>query len=406
MSQVNSKQRDRITKARVKLLLHHPFFGNLATRLKIVDASDRIPTAAVDGRNLYYNDSFVASLSDGELIFLIAHEVMHCVYEHMLRRGDRDAQVWNMAADYVINGGLVKDKIGEVIKVVPILLDNKYTGKTTDEVYDDLMANAVVIKMPLDTHIDLTEEDGDGDGEDGNGNGSKDGDGKKGGVGKRLTEEERKALRDELKDAVIQAAQAAGAGNLPQGVERLIKDFTDPRMPWQDLCRIQLTSMIKNDYSFMRPSRKGWHTGAVLPGMLPAEEVDVCIAFDTSGSISTQMLKEFLSEVGSIMESFDSWTIKIWCFDTDVYNVQDFSSDAGDDITTYEPKGGGGTDFMANWNYMRENDIQPKQLIVFTDMYPMGGWGEPDYCDTLFINHAGNGIEAPFGTTAHYTHAQ
>ncbi len=387
-----SKQRDRITKARVKLLLHHPFFGNLATRLKIVDASDRIPTAAVDGRNLFYNDEFVSKLSDGELIFLIAHEVMHCVYEHMLRRGEREPQVWNMAADYVINNGLIRDRIGDVIKVVPILADRQYDGMTTDEVYDKLMENAVTIKMTLDTHLDL---EGDGDSEDGNGDG-------KSGIGKKLTEEERKALRDELKDAVIQAAQAAGAGNLPTGVDRIVKNITDPKMPWQELCRIQLTSMIKNDYSFTRPSRKSWHTGAVLPGMLPAEEVDVCIAIDTSGSISNDMVKDFLGEIQGIMGTFDSWNIKIWCFDTQVYAERDFSSDAGDDIADYEPQGGGGTMFEANWEYMKERDIQPKQFIMFTDGYPCGEWGDPDYCDTLFVVHGGPNIEAPFGVTAHY----
>jgi predicted metal-dependent peptidase len=387
-----SKQRDRITKARVKLLLHHPFFGNLATRLKIVDASDRIPTAAVDGRNLFYNDEFVSKLSDGELIFLIAHEVMHCVYEHMLRRGEREPQVWNMAADYVINNGLIRDRIGDVIKVVPILADRQYDGMTTDEVYDKLMENAVTIKMTLDTHLDL---EGDGDSEDGDGDG-------KSGIGKKLTEEERKALRDELKDAVIQAAQAAGAGNLPTGVDRIVKNITDPKMPWQELCRIQLTSMIKNDYSFTRPSRKSWHTGAVLPGMLPAEEVDVCIAIDTSGSISNDMVKDFLGEIQGIMGTFDSWNIKIWCFDTQVYAERDFSSDAGDDIADYEPQGGGGTMFEANWEYMKERDIQPKQFIMFTDGYPCGEWGDPDYCDTLFVVHGGPNIEAPFGVTAHY----
>ncbi len=387
-----SKQRDRITKARVKLLLHHPFFGNLASRLKIVDASDRIPTAAVDGRNLFYNDEFVSKLSDGELIFLIAHEVMHCVYEHMLRRGEREPQVWNMAADYVINNGLIRDRIGDVIKVVPILADRQYDGMTTDEVYDKLMENAVTIKMTLDTHLDL---EGDGDSEDGNGDG-------KSGIGKKLTEEERKALRDELKDAVIQAAQAAGAGNLPTGVDRIVKNITDPKMPWQELCRIQLTSMIKNDYSFTRPSRKSWHTGAVLPGMLPAEEVDVCIAIDTSGSISNDMVKDFLGEIQGIMGTFDSWNIKIWCFDTQVYAERDFSSDAGDDIADYEPQGGGGTMFEANWEYMKERDIQPKQFIMFTDGYPCGEWGDPDYCDTLFVVHGGPNIEAPFGVTAHY----
>lgn len=391
MTQTATKQRDRITKARVKLLLHHPFFGNLATRLKIVDDSARIPTAAVDGRNLYYNDGFVEKLSDGELIFLIAHEVMHCVYEHMLRRGDRDPQIWNMAADYVINRGLERDRIGDVIRTIPILLDRKFDGMTTDEVYDDLLKNAVKIQMPLDVHMDLT-----GDGKDGN----EKGDGK--GMGRKMTEEERKALRDEMKDAVIQAAQSVGAGNLPSGVERIIKDFTEPQMAWQELCRIQLTSMIKNDYSFTRPSRKSWHTGAVLPGMLPAEEVDVCIAIDTSGSISNDMVKDFLGEVQGIMGTFDSWNIKIWCFDTKVYAEQDFTSDAGDDIGTYEPQGGGGTLFEANWEYMKEHDINPKQFIMFTDGYPCGSWGDEDHCDTLFVVHGNRNITAPFGVTAHY----
>lgn len=396
MSQVTSKQRDRITKARVKLLLHHSFFGNLATRLKIVDASDRLPTAAVDGRHLFYNDEFVGKLSDGELLFLIAHEVMHCVYEHMLRRGDRDPQIWNMAADYVINGGLIKDKIGEVIKVVPILYDAKYNGMTTDEVYDDLMANATVIKMTLDTHLDLTGDPKDGEDKDGKGSGPG------GGLGRKLSEEERKALSDEMKDAMIQAAQAAGAGNLPSGVDRLVKDFTEPKMPWQDLCRIQLTSMVKNDYSFMRPSRKSWHTGAVLPGMMPAEEIDVCIAFDTSGSISHDMLRDFLSEVKGIMDTFDSWHIKIWSFDTSVHNVQDYDSDGNGDITEYQPMGGGGTTFEANWEFMRENEITPKQFIMFTDGYPGQGWGDENYTDTLFVIHGNDNIVPPHGQVAYY----
>jgi len=296
-----------------------------------------------------------------------------------------------MAADYVINRGLERDRIGDVIRAVPILLDKKFDGMTTDEVYDDLMKNAVKIQMPLDVHMDLT-----GSGEDGN----EEGDGK--GLGRKMTEDERKALRDEMKDAVIQAAQSAGAGNLPTGVDRILKDFTEPQMPWQELCRIQLTSMIKNDYSFTRPSRKSWHTGAVLPGMLPAEEVDVCIAIDTSGSISNDMVKDFLGEVQGIMGTFDSWNIKIWCFDTQVYAEQDFTSDAGDDIATYEPQGGGGTMFEANWAYMKERDINPKQFIMFTDGYPCGDWGDEDYCDTLFVVHGNRNIVAPFGVTAHY----
>jgi len=389
---VNSVQRDRFTKARVKLLLHHPFFGTLATRLKIVEASDKFDTAATDGRHLYYNEKFVSTLTDGELMFLVAHEISHVFFSHMLRRGDRNPAIWNMAGDYVINNMLDRERIGEVIKG-PILLDHQYDNMTTEEVYDKLIENSVKIQMTLDTHIDMTK-----DGEkDKNGNP----------ITVKMSEEEQKAFQDEMRDAVLQAAQAAGAGNVPANVARMIKDLTESKMPWQDLLRIQLTSMIKNDYSFTRPSRKSWHTGAVLPGMLPAEETDVCIAIDTSGSMTGQMLKDMLGEVKGIMESFDSWKIKIWCFDTQVCAVQDFSSESGDDISTYEPAGGGGTHFEVNWEFMRDNDIQPKQFIFFTDGYNCTDtWCPPgmeNYCDTLFIIHGSDTIESPFGTTVYYS---
>ena len=231
-AQAFAKVKDRVVKVRVRLLLQHPFFGNLATRLKIVDATDRIPTAAVDGRNMFVNVNFVNQLNDDELMFLIAHEVMHCVFEHMIRRGERRPDVWNMAGDYVINLILERDRIGQVIRQVDILLDNKYKDMTTDEVYDSLMKNAVTIKMPLDVHLDLT---GEGEGEEGNGEG-------KDSIGKALSEEERKALQDEIKNAVLQAAQAAGAGKTPAAVARLIKQFTQPKMNWKDLLRIQLES--------------------------------------------------------------------------------------------------------------------------------------------------------------------
>mgnify|MGYP003341676625 CR=1 FL=1 len=44
--------RDRLTKARVKMLLKHPFWGNLATRMKLQEASDWCATAATDGRQI------------------------------------------------------------------------------------------------------------------------------------------------------------------------------------------------------------------------------------------------------------------------------------------------------------------------------------------------------------------
>ena len=391
--------RDRLTKARVRMLLKHPFWGNLATRMKIVEASDWCSTAATDGRNFYYCTDFINKLDDDELVFLFGHEVGHCVFDHMGRRGDRDPQIWNMAGDYLVNDMLIQNNVGKKITAVPILWDPKYRDMTAEEVYDELVKNAVKIQVTLDMHMDGTGKEGDEDGE----GGGKASDGKSKSSGIKIDEQTAKKIRDELKEAVLQSAQAAGAGNTPAGIRRLIQQFTAPKMRWQDLLRIQLESSLKNNYSFMRPSRKAWHTGAVLPGMLPAEQLDVVVAIDMSGSISNEMAIDFLTEVKGMMDLYNSYTIHVYCFDTEIYNPVTFSDDYGEDITTYEPMGGGGTDFDCCFEYMKREDINPKQFIMFTDGYPCGSWGDENYCDTLFVIHGNDNIEAPFGVTAHYT---
>ena len=386
--------KDRLTKARVKMLLKHPFWGNLATRLKMVENSDWLTTAATDGRHFYYCEKFIESLDDEELVFLFGHEVGHIVYDHMGRRGDRDPQLWNMAGDYLINDMLIQNNVGKKITKVPILWDPKFRDMTAEEVYDDLFKNAVKIQVTLDMHMDGSGEEC----EDGKGS-----DGKSKSSGIKIDEETAKKMRDEMKEAILQSAQAAGAGNVPAGIKRLINQFTAPKMRWQDLLRIQLESSLKSNYSFMRPSRKGWHTGAVLPGMLPAEELDIVVGIDMSGSISQEMAQDFLSEVKGMMDLYPTYKIHVFCFDTEVYNPVTFSDDYGDDISEYETMGGGGTDFDACWRYMKDNDIEPKQFIMFTDGYPYDSWGDENYCDTLFVVHGNETIEAPFGVTAHYT---
>lgn len=386
--------RDRLTKARVRMLLKHPFWGNLATRLKLVEASDWCQTAATDGRHFYYCTDFINKLDDDELVFLFGHEVGHCVYNHMGRRGDRQPQVWNMANDYLVNDMLVENNVGKRITAVPILYDLKYRGMTSEEIYDELMKNAVKIQVTLDMHMDGSGEEG----EEGKGS-----DGKSKSSGVKLDEETLKKIRDEMKEAVLQSAQAAGAGNTPAGIKRLIQQFTAPKMRWQDIIRIQLESSLKNNYSFTRPSRKGWHTGAILPGMLPAEHLDVVIAIDMSGSISNEMAQDFLSEVKGMMDMYTTYSIHVFCFDTEVYNPVTFTDDNGEDIYEYETMGGGGTDFDCAYEYMKNNGIEPKQFIMFTDGYPCGSWGDENYCDSVFVIHGNEQITAPFGLTAHYT---
>ncbi len=377
---------DKIVVARVGLLLRHPFFGNMATRLKIEDASDWCPTAATDGRHLFYNREFFSDLSTKQVEFVVAHEILHNVYEHMLRVESRNPKIWNAAADYSVNGTLVRDKIGEVPPKIKIFHDTKHYGKSTEQIYDEIYNDIdeqelSALGQLLDEHIDWGDK----------------GDGKR----PSYTKEELKQIRDEIKEAMMSAAQSAGAGNVPAEIQRMIKELTEPKMNWREILRQQIQSTIKNDYTFMRPNRKAWHMNAILPGTNFDETIDICIAIDMSGSIGDDQAKDFISEVKGIMDEYKEYKIKLWCFDTQVYNEEDFDG-YGKDIMEYEVTGGGGTEFMANWDYMKEHDITPKKFIMFTDGYPFGSWGDENYCDTFFVIHGNNTIVPPFGAHAYY----
>lgn len=388
-----------IVAARVNLLLEKPFFGTLATRLTLVDASAWCKTAATEGRHFYYNREFIKSLTPAQLRFLIGHEVLHVVYDHMGRRGGRDPKIHNMAADYIVNYTLVKEEVGQMPPGG--LYDEKYTDEmTSEEVYDLLEKNSTVIKMPLDQHLEPGSGDQDGDGS---------GEGKEIEVrvmGKdgppQLTEEDLQNIRNEIRAATIQAAQAAGADKTPAGVKRLIDAFTTPKMDWRALLDTHIQSALKDDFTFQKINRRSWNAGVFLPGMSNMNTVDICVAIDTSGSMTKEMLMEILSEVKGIMETFKDFKLTLWTFDTQVYNVKVFGHDNLDEIMEYEPQGGGGTDFEANWEFMQNEGIEPQRFVMFTDGYPGGGWGDPDYCDTLFIIHGSTSIVAPFGLTAYY----
>jgi predicted metal-dependent peptidase len=411
-----------IVGARVSLLFNQPFFGNLATRLELVDASKWCKTAATDGKKLYYNREFIKALTPEELLFLIGHEVLHCVYDHLGRKGSREHKLWNMANDYIVNYTLEKEKLGKMPKGG--LLDSKYTDEmTSEEVYRLLEESQASFQMTLDEHLEMDGSDGDGDSDgDGNGNqitvtvqGGPDGPPK-------LTEEDKQRIRNEIKAAVINAAQAVGAGKVPAGVKRLIEDFTNPIMDWRTLLEMHIQSSIKDDFTFNRPSKRSWSidggASVILPGQNFKDTVDVAVCIDTSGSMTDEMLRDFLSETKGIMETFDDFKLTLWTFDTQVYNPAVFTPNNLDEIMHYDPKGGGGTMFECNWEFMRDpagegfgdveglgDAIEPKKLVMFTDGYPCGGWcppGDEEYCDTLFIVHGNTSIVAPFGMTAYY----
>ena len=401
---------DRLIKARIEMLMSAPFFGNLATRLKLKDATAWCPTLATDGKFFYYNRNFVAAMSDGECVFGMGHEILHCVYDHfdVDRRGDRDPRLWNIANDYVINADLIDANIGEQIKLVDICFDWKYRGMVSEEIYDDLFKQAeeegrVINVEPLDIHLDRTEGDDEGSGQSNKGN--KDSDCEDGPA--KYTAEEKENIKQEFQNAVMQSAKAAGAGNLPSGVKRMLDKLLNPQLDWRELLAMQIQSVVRSDYTMMNPSRKGLNEGFYLPGMDRETTIDIVAALDMSGSIMDEMAMDFLSEFKGIMDQYTDFKIHLVCFDTEVHNPVVFTQNNMEEFLDYELAGGGGTDFDCVYNWMKEEGIQPKKLVMFTDGYPWDSWGDESYCDALFIVHGGGyggrSPEAPFGITVPYT---
>ena len=394
----DEKAKQAILAARVALVLRHGFFGNLAMRLRLMNADTWCETAATDGRHFYYNSKFINMLDTGQMMFLFCHELLHCAYDHMSRTGSRDRRIANIAMDYIVNADCINNNLGKKITVVPVLYERKYDGWTWEAVYDDLMKNVKKISMDelaemmLDDHLD-GEGEGDGDGD-------KDGKGKR----PKLSDAERQAIKDEFKEAMLSAAQASGAGNLPGGIRRMIKDLTEPKIDWREFIRQQIQSTVKNDYTYSIPSKKNFQTGFSLPSMLKQTQIDVCIGLDTSGSITDEMARDFFSEVKAIMDTFEDHRIHLWCWDTQVHNPQEFTAHGNDDIMDYEIKGFGGTDPTVCWDFMKNEGIEPKLLLMFTDGEVWGDWGDPDYCDTVWIinNRHNKTIEPSFGRFAYY----
>jgi len=390
---------EKLITARIGLLLKAAFFGNMATRLIMKNADEWLTTAATDGRHFYYNSEFIDKLSVKETEFLFGHEVLHNVYDHMGRRGDRDPQLFNIAADYCVNADLIDQRIGEKITKVDILYDPKYKGLSAEEVYDILYKNAEKIdisslmKKLLDDHMDGEDSDEE-EGEEG-----------ESGRPAKLSDAEKKAIRDEVTEAMISAAQTVSKENLPGNIARLIKDMTEPKMNWREILQQQFKSTIKADYSWMRQSRKSWHLDAILPGQSNATRIEVAISIDSSGSMQPEMLQDFLSEVKGITEEFEDFKIHLWCIDTEVYNFQTFTPDNVYELENYKIMGNGGNAFEENWRFMRDMDLQPELFIMFTDGYPCPNWcspGDEEYCETMFLLHSTKTIVAPFGDTVYY----
>ena len=153
----------------------------------------------------------------------------------------------------------------------------------------------------------------------------------------------------------------------------------------------------------MKPNKRFFASGITMPSMIMDDLVKVCIAIDVSGSVSEEMLKDFLSEVKGVMDAFSGYEIHVACFDTEVTNYMCITDEGDLEEYIANLKGGGGTDFMCWWEWAAEQPWidEMRKCIFFTDGYPYGEWGIDGLVDTLWIVH-GSTNEGPFGVTVFY----
>jgi len=352
-----SKMSDKFAKGRAGLILDQPFFGSLALRLR-TEEDPACETAWTDGTTLGYNPEFIEGLSLDELKGLICHEVMHCGLQHHTRRGDRDKDRWNIAADYVINPLLVDSgmKLPE-----GGLMDSKFRNMSAEQAYSSLPE-----PDPQDDPQGGGEGEGQGDGKPGSDPGkcgevrdAKAEDGKSAAGEADM----RKAAQD-WKVAMAQAAQQArSAGTLPGSMERIIENILNPKLDWKEILRRFVDTCSKNDYSWSRPNRRWIGQGIYLPALYSNELGSVVAAVDTSGSIGQEQLDQFAGEINSILQDYQADCTVIYC-DTGVNQVDEFP--AGEPVSL-KVHGGGGTDFRPPFDLLDEQGKAPVCMIYFTD---------------------------------------
>jgi predicted metal-dependent peptidase len=357
MSNPYQAQLDRISKAKIKLMINgnEAFLASLVLSLNTI-IDDTIPTACTDGICIRFSPTFVDGLTDGQLIFLVAHETWHVAFMHMCRVGGRNFQVWNAAADYVINLMLTENNY-EFIEGG--LLDKKYAGMGAEEVYDLLIQESD--ESPeniLDGDFEPAPSDGEGESSSGTS-----------GQGNGLTAEgmSGEAVEQKIQDAIIKAATAAQmsnqAGSIPGHIAKLVNDILNPQLPWQVILANYMQAKSKTEKSWSRRNKRFRTT--YLPSKLSESMGDVNIYVDASGSVSDDEFTAYISEMHEIRESLSPEIMKVISFDTQLKD--EFVMEKGEEIAV-EFTGGGGTcigPVIEHAEQQEEVDV----TIIFTDGY-------------------------------------
>jgi predicted metal-dependent peptidase len=344
---------------------------------------DKVKTACTNGRDELYGRAFIETLNDAELRFLVLHECYHKLYRHLTtwrHLYDKNAQLANAACDYVINIKLTDDnKDGFAVMPKVGLLDTKYRGMDSAQVY----------KLLEDEQDDSGGGQGEGEGEGSGDGGGGSGDGDSGapsGTGldehdwegaQDMTAEETKELARDIDEAIRQGALAAG--KLGSGGDRMFDEFLQTKIDWREVLREFISTTCQgNDYStWRRPNRRFVSSGYYMPSGVSEQVGELVIAIDTSGSIGGRELSKFLGEVKGICDQVKPDVVRLLYWDTEVCADEKYTGTEVENIMgSTKPAGGGGTTVECVPAYMAQHGVKPQAVVVLTDGYLGGSWGQ------------------------------
>ena len=330
-----------------------------------------IPTACTNGVFMAWNPKFFMALDRDTRVTVLAHEGWHIAFQHTTRRGNRDPKIWNTAADYVINGML--KNAGYYMDGFPFLLDSKFDGMTTEQVYDYLMKNCVVV---------INFQDGDF---------CEPGEGPESIQGGMSPEQIAKKAFGNVHNASTASKMSKSAGDLPGEFKQLIEEFLRPKLPWQEILVNFFEALSSVEYSYKSPNRR--YADPMLPGRVGRSGLELIHYYlDVSGSISDQEIKRFNSEVKYIKDTYNPEKLVLITFDTKIQDIYEFEED--DDFDWIEITGRGGTSLVKVWEHAKEH--MPNAMVVFTDLY-VGIPDQPPGPPLIWVCSGNPNATVPYG---------
>ncbi len=324
---------DKIRKARTQLVLDHPFFGYLACYLQPKEKSDTA-SLATDGRHLLFNPEFVSKATPEQLRFTLAHVVQHLALDHAGRRRGRTEEMWDLASDFAANQLLVSYGFA-VPPNLPVAYDPAYAGRTAEEIFD-------LIAKDWSRHAETPRLDEHREGAE-------------------PAEEDRKEWKERVVRVTTLLKQQ---GKLPGDLEQQVRDLLEPRVDWRRVLYRFILQTAKFDYSYARCNRRYVSQGIYLPGVQSERIENLVIAIDTSGSITDEQIRMFLSEVNAITLQFQI-TWKLLTCDSEVQDAYDVEGSI--DLDRVQIRGRGGTDFRPVFQWIESSGTAPIGLVYLTD---------------------------------------